>query len=304
MTIDFGLSLTAGPEKGKFDHWLAGQETLLTQLTGHFRSMWMTDHFFWNDKPTYEAWTVIAYMAARWPRFDIGSMVLGQSYRNPALLAKMASTLQMLSKSSLILGIGAGWKEDEYLAYGYEYPSAGVRVAQLGDTLEILKRMWTEPGQITYKGEHYQIIDAWCEPKPDPPIPILVGGGGKTTTRLAVQYADIWNYHDAPWSEYKKRLDYIQGHCDDLGRNPATLRLSWFGRLVLGKTEKEALERGGGKWTPENAFVGTPEQITAQMQPFVEAGVDYFMIEIPELSNREVMHMLLKELLPAVQALA
>ena len=105
-------------------------------------------------------------------------MVLGQSYRNPATLALMAATLQALSGGKFIMGIGAGWKEDEYRAYNYPYPSPSVRVQQLEEILIILKKMWEEPGQVSYQGRHYAIKDAWCEPKPEPQIPILVGGGG------------------------------------------------------------------------------------------------------------------------------
>lgn len=304
MTVEFGLSLPAGPPKGQVGKWMDDLDTSLPQLEGHFRSIWMTDHFFWEDKPTYEAWTVLAFMAARWPQFEIGPIVLGQSYRNPALLAKMGATLQTLCDGRFIMAIGAGWKENEYRAYGYEYPSAGVRIAQLKDALEILKRMWTQPGQVTYQGEHYQVVDAWCEPKPDPVPPILVGGGGKKTTRLAVQYADIWNMPDANWQAYSKRIDYIKAHCEDLDRDPATLRLSWFGRLVVGKTEQEALELGRGEWTPDNAFVGTPTQIVEQMRPFVEAGCDYYMTEVIGLPDPEVIELVLEEVLPQVRELA
>jgi alkanesulfonate monooxygenase SsuD/methylene tetrahydromethanopterin reductase-like flavin-dependent oxidoreductase (luciferase family) len=301
MPVEFGFSLPAGPPKGQIDKFLDDLDAVLPQLEGRFRSLWMTDHFFWDDLPTHEAWTVLAFIAARWPQFEVGPIVLGQSYRNPALLAKMAATLQALSGGRFIMGIGAGWKEDEYHAYGYPYPRPGVRVAQLSDTLEILKRLWTEPGKVTYRGEHYEIVDAWCEPKPDPVPPILVGGGGFKTTRLAVQYADLWNLPDAPWDEYAKRLDYIAQHCDELGSDPATLRLSWFGRLVLGRTDAEVRERGYGKWTAANAFAGTPAQVVEQMGPFIEAGCDYYMVEVLDIERPDVMGMLLEEVLPALQ---
>lgn len=303
MTVEFGLSLLAGPPKGNIGKWTDNLDASLPHLHGHFRSLWMTDHFFWDDDPTYEAWTVLAYLAARWPQFEIGPMVLGQGYRNPALLAKMGTTLQMLCGGRFIMGIGAGWKEDEYHAFGYPYPRAGVRIAQLEDALEILTRMWTEPGKVTYHGQHYHVVDAWCEPKPDPVPPILVGGGGLKTTRLAARYANIWNMPDAPFDEYARRLDMIKGHCDDLGRDPATLRLSWFGRLAVGKTEAEALARGRGKWTTANAFVGTAAQVVEQMGPFIAAGCDYFMVEVLGLPDPDVIGMMLEEVLPQVRGI-
>ena len=302
MSIDFGLVLPTGPRKNQINQWLDELDTTLPRLKGHFRSLWMTDHFFWDDDPTYEAWTVLAFAAARWPEFELGPIVLGQSYRNPALLAKMGATLQRLSQGRLIMAIGAGWKEDEYHAYGYPYPRAGIRIEQLEDTLEIMKRLWTEPGQISYQGKHYQIVEAYCEPKPDPLPPLIVGGGGTKTMRLAARYADWWNIPDANIDQYRQRLAILKEHCASLGRDPATLRLTWFGRLAVAKSEAEALALSDGEWTTDRAFVGTPQQVVEQMQQFTEIGVDYFMIEVLGLSNPDIEGMVLEEVLPQVQA--
>jgi alkanesulfonate monooxygenase SsuD/methylene tetrahydromethanopterin reductase-like flavin-dependent oxidoreductase (luciferase family) len=279
-------------------------DATLAQFGRYFRSLWVTDHFFWDDEPTYEAWTVLAYIAGRWPDLRVGPIVLGQSYRNPALLAKMGATLQLLSHGRFIMGIGAGWKEDEYHAYGYDYPRPGVRIEQLEDTLEILKRLWTEPGPVTYEGKHYRIQNAYCEPKPDPVPPILVGGAGRKTTLLAARYADIWNMPDAPWSEYSKRLGYLQEHCETIGRDPKTLRLSWFGRLAVGRTEAAAIALSGGEWTSKRGFVGTPSQVIEQIGPFIAAGVDLFMPVVLGLDDPDVAGMLLQEVLPTIQAMA
>ena len=291
--IDFGLGMLAGPPKGQISHWLSDLDASLTHFEGFFRSLWMTDHFFWDDDPTYEAWTALSFAAARWPQFEIGPIVLGQSYRNPALMAKMASTLQALTNGRLIMAIGAGWKEDEYRAYDYPFPSAGVRVEQLEDTLEIFKRLWTQPGKVSYQGKHYHLVDAYCEPKPEPMIPILVGGGGKKTTLLAAKYADMWNLPDAGYVSYFDRVKVLHGHCEAIGRDPKSIRLTWFGRLVVGKTEAEAQALGGGKWTKDNAFVGTPMQVVEQMGAFIAGGVDYFMLEVLGLPNRDVIGMTL-----------
>ncbi len=298
MTVDFGLALPAGPPKGQIEKWMRDLETVLPQLEGHFRSLWMTDHFQWDDDPTYECWTVLAYAAARWPQFEIGPIVLGQSYRNPALLAKMAATLQTLCGGRFIMGIGAGWKEDEYHAYGYPFPTPGVRLAQLEDTLEILTRLWTQPGKVTYRGKHYSVADAYCEPKPDPIPPILVGGGGDRTTLLAARFAQMWNMPDIAFTRYSGRMAVLRQHCEAIGRDPATIRKTWFGRLAVGRTEAAALKLGYGKWTRDNAFVGTPAQVVEQMGAFVAAGVDYFMTEVLGLPDPDVIGMVLEEVLP------
>ena len=289
---------------GRNARFLTDLDATLAQLKGSFRSIWMTDHFMWEGKPTYEAWTVMSYLAARYPDFEVGPMVLGQSYRNPALLALMAATLQNLSGGRFVMGIGAGWKEDEYRAYGYPYPEPRVRVQQLEETLIILKKMWEEPGQISYAGAHYNVADAWCEPKPQPKIPILVGGGGYTTMKHAARYADIWNLPDAPLDRYLERLHVLRRHLDEIGRDPATLRCSWFGRVAIGRTAAEALARGLSRsdtWTRDNAFVGTPQQIADEMNGFVEHGCDYFMIDIIGAPDEDVIGLVTEELIPALK---
>jgi len=296
MPVDFGLVLPAGPAKGHINQWMDDLDACIPQLGDSFKSLWMTDHFMWDDEPTYEAWTVLAYMAARWPQFPVGPTVLGQSYRNPALLAKMAATLQTLTGGRFIMGIGAGWKEDEYHAYNFPYPSPGARVEQLEDTLEIMKRLWTTPGNVTYHGKHYQIVDAYCEPKPDPLPIIMVGGGGNKTIKLAVRYGDWWNLPDANFAKYKDRFDVVKATCVDIGRNLSTLRLTWFGRLCIGRTDEE-IKRRAGKWTPQRAFVGTPQQVVEQLKPFIDLGVDYFMVEVLGLSEPGVIDMLKGEVL-------
>ena len=301
--VDFGLGLLHGPPMGANERFVTELAETLDQLKGYFRSIWMTDHFFWDGAPTYEAWTVMSYLAARFPDFEVGPMVLGQSYRNPATLALMAATLQALSGGKFIMGIGAGWKEDEYRAYNYPYPSPSIRVQQLEETLIILKKMWEEPGQVSYQGRHYAIKEAWCEPKPAPKIPILVGGGGYTTMKHAAKYADIWNLPDKPLGPYVERLNILRRHCEDIGRDPATLRCSWFGRVSLGRTEAEAEARGlsrDDKWTPENAFVGTPQNVAEQMNGFVEVGCDYFMVDIIGSPAEDVIGMFTQELIPAL----
>ena len=299
--VDFGLGLLHGPPKGQLDKFLADLDATLPQLKGHFRSLWMTDHFMWEGAPTFEAWTVLSFIAARYPDFEVGPMVLGQSYRNPALLALKAATLQTLSNGRFVMGIGAGWKEDEYNAYNYDYPSPKIRLEQLEDTLIILKRMWEEPGTVSYQGKHYSVTEAWCEPKPPTKIPIMVGGGGYTTMKHAAKYADIWNLPDSPLGPYVERLNVLKKHMDAIGRDPDTMRFSWFGRIAIGSTEAEAKARGlsrGDKWTSEKAFVGTPESVAEQMNAFIEVGCDYFMVDIIGAPDEEVISLVTQELIP------
>lgn len=294
--IDIGLALTPGPLKGQLDEWLAGYKQVLPQLSGLVQSLWMPDHFFWGDVPTYEAMTVLTYMAASFPDFAVGSSVLGQSYRNPALLAKMANTLHALSGGRFILGMGAGWKADEYEGYGYPYPSAKTRLSELDEALTIIRKLWSEAGPFSYEGNHYRVKDAYCEPLLDSPPTLMVGGGGKTTMRLAAKHADWWNLSDTPIAGFVERLRILEGHCEKQGRDFSTIRKTWFGRLVLGQTMEEARGRGlrSGRshydgWTQEGALVGTPDDVLAQVQPFVDVGVDYFMLEMLDIEDGAVL---------------
>ena len=309
MAVEFGLALTPGSRRGQAaGQWLDDLDASLTPLSGQFQSLWMSDHFFWDDAPTHEAWTTISYLAARYPQFTVAPSVLGQNYRNPALLAKMGASLHILSGGRFIMGIGAGWKEDEYVAYGYPYPSAKVRLEQLEDTLAILKALWTEPGNVTYQGKHYQVIDALCEPKPVPAPLIVVGGGGSKTMRLTAKYADWWNHSDVDIATYKERMAILDQHCATLGRDPATLRRTWFGRLSVGKSaeaaKEQALALGFGHhvgWSMDGAFIGTAQQIVDSIAPFIEIGVDYFMFEIIGLPDPDVIGLVVEDVLPKLR---
>jgi alkanesulfonate monooxygenase SsuD/methylene tetrahydromethanopterin reductase-like flavin-dependent oxidoreductase (luciferase family) len=301
MPVEFGWGVLIGPKAGQPDAWLDDIDASMPHLKRFMTSFWMNDHFMIGSDPVFEAWTVLAFLAARYPEMKVGPMVLGQSYRNPALLAKMAATLQVLSRGNFIMGIGAGWKEDEYHAYDFEFPTTRTRLEQLEDTLEILIRLWTEPGKVTYQGKHYRVTQAYCEPKPNPVPPIMVGGGGETTMLLAAKHAQIWNLSDSNLERYTRHLEALRRQCERVNRDPATLRLTWYGRIAVGRHEAEAVRRGYGKWTHENAFVGTPAEIVEQMNAFVDVGCDWFILEPLGIPDPDVLGMLSEEILPRVK---
>ncbi len=304
MPVDFGLALVESHPKSDLNYWMNNLEQLLPHMEGKIKSLWMTDHLFWGEDYTYEVWTVLSYLAAKFPSFDVGPMVLGQNYRNPALTAKAAATLQQFSGGRFIMSIGAGWKEDEYRGYGYDLPSAKVRLEQLDDSLEIIKRLWTQPGKVSYQGKHYRIEDAILEPKPVPVPPICVGVKGDHALAIAAKHADWWNVSDVNIRVYKDRLAVLNRHCEAIGRDPKSIRKTWFGRVVTGRTETE-IQRLANSWkmpfTTENAFVGTPAQVIEQMSEFVEAGCDYFMIDILGLPDQTILYMVLDEIVSVVR---
>jgi alkanesulfonate monooxygenase SsuD/methylene tetrahydromethanopterin reductase-like flavin-dependent oxidoreductase (luciferase family) len=166
--IQFGWVVPSGPrDAAARDTFVADVRRVLALIADRFDSVWMTDHLQFKEQDLLECWTVLSYFAAAQPTLRFGTVVLGQSYRNPALTAKMAATLHFLSGGRLLFGIGAGWKENEYHAYGYDFPPSGVRVEQLAEALQIIKALWTDE-QATFQGRYYRIEQAYCAPKPAP----------------------------------------------------------------------------------------------------------------------------------------
>ena len=200
-----------------------------------FDSIWMYDHFHTTPKPkdelTFESFTSLSALAALTERVRLGQIVICNGYRNPALTAKMASTLDTISGGRFELGIGAGWKKDEWLAYGYGFPETKVRLAMLHDALEVITRM-LEPGRTThatYEGEYHSVRDAINVPKPiqQTGMPIMVGGNGPNVTwRLAARYADELNLDGMSPDEARDALPTIRSRCDEIGRDPASLTVS------------------------------------------------------------------------------
>jgi alkanesulfonate monooxygenase SsuD/methylene tetrahydromethanopterin reductase-like flavin-dependent oxidoreductase (luciferase family) len=274
--IHFGLCLPADPNPGMTgEEYITSVQQGITMLSDHIDSLWFVDHLQNNDSPLLEGWTALTYWAALQPQLALGHLVLCQSFRNPALLAKMAATLQYLTGGRFILGIGAGWKEDEYRAYGYEYPSAGMRVMELEETLQILKACWTEK-QATIGGKRHQITDLSCEPKPDPVPPLLIGGTKPRMLRLIARYADWWNVSWCSIEKYRQFVAECERACDEVGRDPATLRRTWFGGCICVENEAELQKLTISKMLLENALVGTSQQIIEQMHSFLELGVEHF----------------------------
>jgi alkanesulfonate monooxygenase SsuD/methylene tetrahydromethanopterin reductase-like flavin-dependent oxidoreductase (luciferase family) len=289
-----GLVLPIGPLPMEARQLVQRVDAWIGDLGDAVSSLWVTDHLQWGDEPMLEAWTTLAYAAARWPRLDLGTVVLGQSYRNPGLLAKMAATLQVLTDRRLIVGIGAGWKQDEYESYGFAFPSAGTRVDELNDAVEILHALWTTPGPVTVRGAHHQVVDAWCEPKPDPPPTLMVGGGGARTMAIAARRAEWWSLPDCDTATYADRLRSLHHACDEVGRDRATLTLTWFGRLAVAATTADAVALSAGRWTPERAIVGTPSEVVARIDELAALGVSVLTVEILGLDD-PVTHALLHE---------
>ena len=189
--IQFGFTMPVDRlTKERQPTYVADLHRALNLVAGHFDSAWAIDHLQSDDQGgLLEGFTTLTYVAALHPQLKFGHTVLCQSFRNPALVAKMASTLHYLSGGRYILGIGAGWHEEEYRAYGYDFPSGAVRVEQTEEALRIIRALWTEE-QANFEGKHYRVAEARCEPKPDPVPTVMVGAFRPKMLRLAAKYAD------------------------------------------------------------------------------------------------------------------
>jgi alkanesulfonate monooxygenase SsuD/methylene tetrahydromethanopterin reductase-like flavin-dependent oxidoreductase (luciferase family) len=205
------------------------------------------------------------------------------------MLAKMGATLQMLSGGRFILGIGAGWMREEYLAYGYEFPPAPVRIAQLAEAVQIIRKLWTE-APASFEGRYYRIKDAYCEPRPDPLPPIMIGGEGeKLTLRVVAEQADWWNLTGGTPNGYAAKLAALRAHCEAIGRNCDEIVKTWTtwdDGIAIGETEQEA--RRVAETSPfegPNRITGTPEQVAEQLRRFADLGVEHFMLRFADFPN-------------------
>ena len=247
--------------------------------TAGFRALWVSDHLFLGADAVatdcLEAWTLLAALAVDTKKIRIGPMVTSQSYRNPALLAKIAAGVDHMSGGRLEFGVGAGWKEVEYKAYGYEFPDAPTRVTQLVETLEICTRLWSEP-KATYRGKHYRIEDAVSSPKPlQKPLPIWIGGTKPRVMRIA---------------ELNKELPAA---CKAVGRDPDTLKRSLFIQALVAPTRREIDEiagelgarakTSGAEWLKARPamIVGTPDEVGGKLRAIAADGIDHANVMFP-----------------------
>ena len=225
------LSPVAGHAGSNFQPIVMYQEEhIFPQVLPHFDSVWIADHFYGFDREKtegfLEAWVTLSWLAAKFPNVLLCHHVLGQGYRNPALTAKMASTLQVLSGGRFMLGIGAGWREDEYHSYGYDFPETAVRLRQLEEVVQICRLMWTE-AHPTFSGKYFQIDDAAATPRPDVVPPICIGSSGaKIGLPIVGRQADIWNGHFKDADDWRRMRDIVDAAAVAAGRQPSDIESS------------------------------------------------------------------------------
>jgi len=268
-------------------------EHYIDHLGSVFDTIWVEDHFQWNTIPVVECWTALVYYAAKYPNFQFGPLVFGQSYRNPALVAKMFSTLYWLTEGRMIAGIGAGWKEDEYESYGWPFPKDSQRIAELEEAVQIIRKMWTQ-SPASFQGKFYNIRDAFCEPRPEPAPPLLVAGGGEMRTlRVVAKYADWMNVGFCPPHIFARKLGALRGHCNEVGRNYDQIKKTYYALISISEGDLEPIER------EDLHFIqGTPKDVTAELKEFINLGVEHVMIKFVDFPSTTGLNLFKEKVVP------
>jgi alkanesulfonate monooxygenase SsuD/methylene tetrahydromethanopterin reductase-like flavin-dependent oxidoreductase (luciferase family) len=308
----FGFRLPEFPMDGSDSATFHRQvhENVAAVAESGYDSAWIADHFVpWADfkpvdAPTLECWTTLTRFSALFPNLTWGPIVLCQSYRNPAVTAKMAAAIAAFLPGKFVFGIGAGWKEDEYRMYNVPFPKASVRIHQMEEQIEIARRLWTED-RVTFEGRYYQVYDCVVSPRPDPVPPVMVGGGGeKFTLRAAAKYADWWNFQGGSIEFFQHKLNVLRGHCEDVGRDFDEIVQTWSCACVaVGDTEAEAerIARSSPFFTEDGAIYGTPDQLIQAFKDRAEAGCDHFQLRFADFPSTEGITRFAKEVLPHVR---
>ena len=277
----------------------------LDQTVAAFDSIWMPDHVQYADAKVAEGWTLLAYALARYPDKIGGHAVLCNSFRNPAHLAKMAASLQAFSGGRVVMGIGAGWNEEEYLAYGWPFPSARVRIAQLAEAIELMRTLWSE-SPANYAGEHYTLRGAYCEPHPDPLPPVMVGGSGERyLLRVVAQHADWWNYIFSGREAYAHKQAVLKEHCRVVGRDYDEIEQMTVNGVLIGATEREVARLRNDpniRPTGENTMIGTPEQVTEQLLVAVDQGASMVTVNFCDVPRPDGTLLFAQEVIPHLRA--
>jgi F420-dependent oxidoreductase-like protein len=250
--------------------------------------VWIADHFMPAfgpaDDPTNECFALVAALAVAVPRVRIGTLVCGNTYRNPAVLTKQAATVDIISGGRFVLGLGAGWQESEHAAYGIPFPTVSQRLDMFDEACHIVKAL-TTGDTTTFDGRYYQLRDAPLSPKPaQDPMPLLVGGAGeRRTLRIAARYADEWNCWGTPDVLAHKNA-VLDRHCADLGRDPSTIRRSTQALVHLSE-DPAVLDdlRRAPQGLP--VLIGTADELTERFREYTAAGVDEFVVSDRSLGD-------------------
>ena len=266
-------------------------------------SIYTYDHFLPyyapdDERNFFECFTLLSAIAAVTNRVKVGQLVACNSYRNPALLAKMLSTIDVISNGRVELGIGAGWHKEEYIQYGYNFSPALTRIEQLDESISIIKSMWTQE-RATFNGRYYSVKDAICNPKPiqKPHPAIMIGGEGeKYLLKVVAKHANRYNHPCGSVQVLKRKISIIKEHCTSIGRNYKDIELSILASCLVRETEEELKEAirlrkkqlhgiQQVKAAESTSLVGTPDKVMAIMNEYIDLGLTHFVLDLVGLNG-------------------
>jgi alkanesulfonate monooxygenase SsuD/methylene tetrahydromethanopterin reductase-like flavin-dependent oxidoreductase (luciferase family) len=293
--ITFGWRMPMwDPAGAKLATWLPDVRRHLDALPRDvFQTVWMSDHLVpgapWAppEWDTLECMTALIHFASLYPDFRYGQIVLGNSYRPPALLGKMFSTLEGLTGARLILGIGAGWMESEYRMYGYPYPPPKQRFEELEDAVQLIRKMWTD-SPSSYQGKHFSLDNCYAEPRPSElPIVMIGASGEQLGLRAVARHADWWNNTAPTPEEMTAKRNVLAEHCRKIGRDVDDIVVNWQCQVVaIADTEAEAQQIADAaplhQRSPRGSLVGTPDQVYERLRAFADVGVRDFNLRFAD----------------------
>jgi F420-dependent oxidoreductase-like protein len=289
--IKFGITIDAAPDMlFRSDYDSIKKRAQEYERLG-YDSLWAMDHLIWgfNDEGSvFEAWTLLSALAVETQSIRLGPLVACNSFRNPTLTAKIASTIDVISKGRLIFGYGAGWKEEEYKAYGFRFEDPVTRVNQMREGITLIKKLWTEE-RTSFQGDFYEAKEAICKPKPiqKPHPPIMIGGKGeKYTLKVAAEFGNIWDAWGASVEDYKRKVNILEEHCDKLERKIDDISLSWSGNILIGKNERQ-LNRKISRYGIENCILCTYDNCIEILQDYIDLGCTQFIFSLYSFSGEE-----------------
>ena len=276
-----------------------------------YDGLWLVDHFWARDRPDadfLDGWTTIAGLAEATERLRLGILVTCNAFRNPGVLAKIAATADHVSNGRIELGMGAGWMDEEFNAFGFDFAPIGERLDALGESLEILTRLFSEK-RTRFEGSHYRVHDAPFFPKPvQSPLPITIGGAGRQVMlRLVARYANRWNCPMPAAPEMASLVATLRDHCHEIGRNPAEITVSEQVAIVLGKDDADyrdkralAQECVGGFIEDIDAMAvcGTPSKIADELNAKIASGVEDFAVIFGDLGARDTLELFASHVAP------
>jgi len=276
-----------------------------------YDSIWFYDHLLGQGiigVDILEPWTLMSSLSTLTDNVRLGTMVLCNGFRHPPLLAKMAATLDYISNGRVEFAIGSGWFEDEFNAYGYDFPDTPTRIEMLKESVRVIKSLWTDE-QANFNGNYYNIKDAYCNPKPvqKPHIPVAVGGAGeKYLLRAVAEVADEWNCPATSAFEFDKKYEVLKQHCNDISRDIGGIRVSQQTVCVLVNNEEELpekLEKGQRRYgffgdIGKFGIVGTPDQCIAKIKENLEKGITKYTIFFSDVMKKDTLELFAKEVIP------